>query len=338
MESRQLDIIMLAISNAANILKCFFMSLWLNNSDKRCVRIANGCVYKLYLKTSGITQPKKNIEHLASSFNFNRNQMKSILNYLIVIFFTASLLVAWQTKSQAQDNTQDVIYLKNGSVLHGKITEIKVNESITLESNCNDIWVLNQSDIERIVKEEIPKSTVLKKLDKTPINYKRKGFYSNINISFMFGGDRESPFPPIGLSFISGYQFDFGLAIGAGLGIDLMDEVYMPIVGDLKYTFRSSKISPFIYFQGGYSISLENPDPYDYEYYDYYESDLESKGGYILNPGIGFKINLNERNAFSFSLGYKYMEMNHTYKEYNGQTIDRKIKSNRIILGFGYYF
>jgi opacity protein-like surface antigen len=265
--------------------------------------------------------------------------MRNTLNYLIVIFLTTSLLFVCKTESKAQNITQDVVYLKNGSVLHGKITEIKVNESITLESNCNDTWVLNQSDIDRIVKEEIPETKVLENKNKTTIDYKRKGFYSNIGISFMFGGgDMDTPFPPIGLRFISGYQFDFGLAIGAGLGIDLMSEVYMPIVGDLKYTFQSSKISPFVYFQGGYSISLENPDPYDYEYYDYYESDLESKGGYILNPGIGFKINLNDRNAVSFAIGYKYSEMNHTYNEYNGQTIDRKIKSNRIILGFGYYF
>jgi len=264
--------------------------------------------------------------------------MRNILNYLIVIFLTTSLFFVCNTDSKAQNKTQDVVYLKNGSILHGKITEIKVNESITLESNCNDTWVLNQSDIDRIVKEDILESTIEKNKKKTPIDYKRKGFYSNININFMFGGDMETPFPPIGISFISGYQFDFGLAVGAGLGIDLMSEVYMPIVGDLKYTFRSSKISPFIYFQGGYSISLEDPDPYDYEYYDYYESDLESKGGYILNPGVGFKINLNERNAFSFSLGYKYMEINQTYKEFNGQNIDRKIKTNRIVLGFGYYF
>jgi len=245
----------------------------------------------------------------------------------------AFLLIFIYTESKAQENVQDVVYLKNGSILHGTITDIKVNESITLISNCNDTWIIKQSDIDRIEKEEVAKSKTTESFE-----YKRKGFYSNINVNFLFGGELESPFPPLSLTFVNGYQFDFGLAVGAGIGLELINETYMPVVADLRYTFRNSKVSHFIYVQGGYAVSLGTPDPYDYDYYDFYESDLESKGGFIINPGIGFKINLNEKNAFSFGIGYKYMEVNHTYKEFNGQNIDRTIKYNRITLGFGYHF
>ncbi|MFC2096278.1 hypothetical protein ACFLQ3_01095 [Bacteroidota bacterium] len=258
--------------------------------------------------------------------------------YKIVLTLSIFLVVAVLPKSLlSQNKMQDVVYLKNGSILHGDIIEIKANESITLKSNCGDTWVFKQIDIDRMVKEPISKSVVTKD-SLVKVSYKNKGFYSNINVGFLFGGNMDTPFPPLSLMFVNGYQFDWGLAIGAGLGLDLLNEAYMPAVADIRYTFRNSKVSHFIYLQGGYAVSLESPDPYDYDYYDYYDSDTKSKGGYIINPGIGFKINLNNKNAFSFGIGYKYMEIYHTYREFSGQEIDRTIKYNRITLGFGYHF
>lgn len=235
--------------------------------------------------------------------------------------------------SIAQEKLQDVIYLNNGSILHGEIIEIKANESITMISNCGDKWVLIQSDIKRIAKE--PVSGIISKTSDEVLSYKYQGFYSNINIGIQFSGDMESPFPPLSFMFISGYQFDWGLAVGAGLGFDLVDETYMPLVGDIRYSFKDSKVSHFVYFQGGYALALGSPDTYDY---DYYASDMESKGGYILNPGIGMKLNLNNKNAFSFSVGYKYMEVEHEYIEFSGQKINRTTKYNRIVLGIGFHF
>ena len=232
---------------------------------------------------------------------------------------------------------QDVLYLKNGSVLRGEIIEIKANESITLINYCDEKWVVNQIDIDKITKEPILDNSILSK-SVDSLMYKSNGFYSNINVGFLFSGDIDTPFPPLSLMYIAGYQFDFRFGVGAGLGLDLLDETFMPVVLDLNYSLKKSNISHFIYLQGGYAFSLETPDPYQYDYYDYYDSDLKSKGGYIVNPGFGFKLNLNEKNALSFSLGYRYMQIEHTYKETNGQVIDRTIKYNRIVLKFGYHF
>lgn len=259
----------------------------------------------------------------------NRARLLILFNILISIFISKFSL--------AQDKTQDVIYYKNGTILHGEIIEIKANESITLKSNCGDIWVISQADIDKVTKEQVPNFFKLE--DSTgQVSYKSEGFYSNINVGFLFGSNLNTPFPPLSLMYVNGYQFDRGLALGAGLGLELLNEAYMPLVLDIRYTFKNSKVSHFIYVQGGYAVSIETPDPYDYDYYSYYGSDLKSKGGYLINPGIGFKLNLNNRNAFSFGIGYKFMQVQHTYNEFNGQEIERTIKYNRISLGFGYHF
>lgn len=265
-----------------------------------------------------------------------KKHLSLLTNLLIIIFFT----VALAPNLKAQNTTQDVVYLKNGSVLHGSIIEIKVNESVTLVSNCGDKWVLKQSEIERIEKEVKKKArpVVEKSSERLISDYLINRFYAGLQIGFLFGGDMETPFPALSLMFMNGYQFDFGLSAGVGIGIDLMDDISMPVVGELKYTFLQSKVSHFLFFQGGYDFALQDPDPYDYDYYNYYESSLDSKGGYILNPGIGYRINLNEKKAFLFKIGYKYKQIKHTYKETNGQTIDRTLTYNRVTFGFTYQF
>ncbi len=261
--------------------------------------------------------------------------MKDKKVLLILIFvFTAMLFFS----PAGAQKLQDVVFLKNGSILRGEIIKIEMNESITLLNDCGDIWVINQADIEKIEKQPVVNKTFVKRDTADNIVYKRKGFYSNINVGFLFGGDMETPFPPLSLLFVSGYQFDWGLATGVGLGLDLLTESYMPVIADIRYNFRNSRVSHYVYVQGGYAIAIESPDPYDYDYYGSYGSDLKSKGGYLINPGIGFKLNFNERNAFSFGIGYKYSEIYHTYKEYNGQEIERTIKYNRVSLSFGYHF
>jgi hypothetical protein len=258
--------------------------------------------------------------------------MKRFPKFLISLYLFSIILFVPQF-SHAQEKLQDVIYLNNGSILHGEIIEIKINETITIITNCGDKWVVNQNEILRIEKE--PLSKEIRKDSNDYIHCKPKGYYSNINVGFMLSGEMESLFPSLSLMFLNGYRFDWGLALGAGVGIDLIDETYMPLVGDIRYSFKDSKLSHFVFFQGGYAMPLGSPDPYDF---NYYESEPESKGGYIINPGIGLKLNLNDKNAFSFAIGYKYMQVKHEYIENSGQKINRTTEYNRITLGIGFHF
>jgi hypothetical protein len=249
-------------------------------------------------------------------------------------------------QSLAQKEQQDVIYLKNGSILHGKITEIKANESITIINNCGDTWVINQIDIDRIEKEEFTsKKTRIKDTLIVPTSYKYSGFYSGIQLTLLKGTMDDTPLPHMSLLFTSGYQFKCGLNVGAGIGIDLLEEPYMPIVLDLKYVIRDSRVSPYFYINGGYVLALQDPDYDEYYYYDYsssyygyYDREITAHGGYTINPGMGFKFNLTNKNAILLNFGYRYMAVSQTYNDWNGQEIDRTLKFNRLVLGLSFQF
>ncbi|MEE4196084.1 MAG: hypothetical protein V2I54_00440 [Bacteroidales bacterium] len=263
---------------------------------------------------------------------FFQTFLKILFAWIIISFIPSEKTMAQETKEH------DVVYLKNGSILHGKITEIKANETITLISYCGDKWVINQSEIEEIKKEEIFENQYFLHNNISSLEYQSHGFYSNVTVGFLFSGNIDTPFPPLSIILLGGYDFENPWSLGGGVGLDLLNETYMPVVADLKFNFTSGKINHFIYLQGGYMLSLEKPDPYDYDYYSYYHSDIDSDGGFLINPGIGLKLLINEKNAFSFGLGYKYIHINHSFKEQNGLTIDRLIKYNRVVLSFGYHF
>jgi hypothetical protein len=80
--------------------------------------------------------------------------MKKIVLTIVCAFFPVLLLCA-------QD--RDVLYLKNGSVLKGKITEYVIGESLKFQTADGSIFVYQEADIMKIEKEAVappaPKAT-----------------------------------------------------------------------------------------------------------------------------------------------------------------------------------
>ncbi|MCF8374417.1 MAG: hypothetical protein K9H64_22540 [Bacteroidales bacterium] len=70
--------------------------------------------------------------------------MKKIAILLLLMFAIASI--------QAQ-NYQDVLYLKNGSIIHGTILEQIPGKTIKIETTDNNIFVFQMDEVEKIAKE-----------------------------------------------------------------------------------------------------------------------------------------------------------------------------------------
>ncbi len=66
---------------------------------------------------------------------------------IVIIFYSAALF--------AQSATRDVVYLKNGSVIHGIIIETIPNTSIKIQTADGNIFVYSFSDIEKYGRESV---------------------------------------------------------------------------------------------------------------------------------------------------------------------------------------
>ncbi|MBL7136363.1 MAG: hypothetical protein ISS81_07215 [Candidatus Marinimicrobia bacterium] len=81
-------------------------------------------------------------------------QLKLIRNrtnlFYIVVLFSLSFL---PSMSVAQQNMQDVVYLKNGSIIRGIIIEQVPNVSIKIQTSDGNVFFYKMEDIEKITKE-----------------------------------------------------------------------------------------------------------------------------------------------------------------------------------------
>jgi TM2 domain-containing membrane protein YozV len=97
--------------------------------------------------------------------------MKSIILIVLLFLFVGILY--------AQEKTQDVVYLKNGSIIKGIIIEQIMNESIKIQMMDGSIFVYKIDEVIKIIKE--PLVQVKPKLQ-TVLNLKSPGIAAALSV------------------------------------------------------------------------------------------------------------------------------------------------------------
>ncbi len=69
--------------------------------------------------------------------------------------FLSLAFMALTTLLLAQQGYEDVVYLKNGTILHGVIIEQIPNKSIKIQTADRNVFVFKIDEIERFTKEEV---------------------------------------------------------------------------------------------------------------------------------------------------------------------------------------
>lgn len=75
--------------------------------------------------------------------------MKKLISFLVF-----AIILAFANNLTAQTTPKDVVYLKNGSIIKGVITEINPNVNLKMKTNDGNIFVFEMKDVEKIIKEE----------------------------------------------------------------------------------------------------------------------------------------------------------------------------------------
>jgi len=227
--------------------------------------------------------------------------MKTIIqNVLLLVFVLVCNL------SYGQNNMEDVVYLKNGSIIRGIIIEQVPNQSIKIQTKDRNVFDFKYDEIEKMTKENLPvdnshnnpKVTEFKKsgfINLTEINYSpgisdvKVGNYNVKNGDYSFG-----------IRTVNGYQFNEYLSLGIGIGIDkYKEETLLPITFEERTTILKGKVSPVFTVNVGYAVGLN-----------------DVKGGLVINPQIGIKIYITKNIAYLFNVGYKWKDQEVTYFDY----------------------
>lgn len=114
-------------------------------------------------------------------------------------------MIALQVKAQT-NNFEDVVYLKNGSIIHGIIIEHVPNQTLKIQTKAGNIFVYNISDVEKMTKEQVVR-TQARQLTKPNLPKKPKKIYEPQ--SFIIGGFGMHP-SQFSFYTLAGYVKKFG--------------------------------------------------------------------------------------------------------------------------------
>jgi hypothetical protein len=240
--------------------------------------------------------------------------MKKNLILLIMLTMITIPLSAQRAK--------DALYLKNGSVIYGKLLEISDNK-YRIQTSDGSLFNFQSDEVDRFLKES-------PHFD----GRKTSGAGFALEAGLLVGSQNSEFDAPFSFNIIVNYTSGTKNILGLGSGVEFMGSTYSPVFFEYKRLLNDRKTAPFIFFRGGALIHTGGNDEID-PYNSYYPRDY--KGGASLAAGTGISW-ANEDMETYLSFAYRYAQTSYKQDNYNDITYTYKNNYNRLEVKFGFKF
>lgn len=262
----------------------------------------------------------------------------------IILMFSALVVVLLsqgQTVSGFYEN--GFVHLKNGTVLKGRYIYSSDLEKVRVVSGKNT-WVFSASEVEMITKNR-PSRQFSEQAGFKDFTYVPSKYFNFSEVGILAGNPDNSQSAPLVLGSSLNYNFRKNLSAGAGVGVEFLKETYLPVTANLMFKFRETRFTPYALIQAGYQVPVEGSRTVYYNVVPDYVSSriiwpgpwpisqtpMTAKGGFLLNPAVGF-INYNRSgHGLSMSVGYRFHRLR--YSAENDYNLD--IDFNRLSVKLG---
>ncbi len=202
----------------------------------------------------------------------------------------AAILFSFLQQLPAQEFADDVIYTKDGRVIHGRIIEIVPGKSIQMETSDAGILPIAYEEIERIRFERRHKESA-PLLDLSGISF----VYTNIIQTGVLTG---RGMPSATVQMVNGTRLDDQSVLGLGLGWDAFPgRTMFPVYLDARHSIIGGDASPFVFIDAGYVIGkLKSQVKWD-------------DGGFLLHAGLGVTMHLSQVMSFVMQVAYRFQRL-----------------------------
>lgn len=246
-------------------------------------------------------------------------------------------LIAFSSFAQPQ---KGYVYLKNGTILKGKFQYTEDLSKLQIESAGN-LWIFQADEIERVSskKDQLNEAFEEQSFD-FPFSFRAE-------LGLLVGSSGNSQSAPFSFSTALNYEIIPKLSVGAGIGLEFLKETYLPAFVNVEYKLRNSWSTPYFFLKTGYEVPLEESNeiyysvqPYYYDsfmpwpYPNNYNQSLDTKGGFMINPGLGYQRLFSSGFGMSFAFGYQFHRL--SYSGENDYQLD--IDYNRLTIKLGFIF
>ncbi len=252
-----------------------------------------------------------------------KRDMKTCFTLLIFNFlFALTPLLAQQNS----DNCTDIVYLKGGSVLRGKIMEQTSDGYFVIATWSGVEMTFPTVNVRKVVqkcKEE-------KRPPKT-YDFKEKGLYNATRLGTLIGqtyfGENSTGFT---LHHTIGWMFNrwVGAGIGGGTEIynpDSGEPATYPVFAEVRGYLQAKNATPFYALCGGWAFAGKNSS-------DEWGRIDDWKGGWLAKAQIGYRLG----NHFTLHGGISFQKKTRTWDStWGGERGTDRILNKRLELGLG---
>lgn len=241
---------------------------------------------------------------------------------LRIFLFSFALFFCGMLSAQ---NLQEVVYLKNGSIIRGIIIEQIPEKSLKIQTADGSIFAYDMKEVEKITKE-VPVGKASRPAHTAVSGSSTGSPFANINNG---GGAKEGykGFVDFGyclgtgdfkedrieLSTVHGLQLNPNFFVGGGVAVSYLfdsEVLACPIFVAGRANLFNNSISPFLDFRIGYSV-------FDAQ-------------GFYMSPSLGCRFAAKSSGAINVSIGYSLQKGENDW--------DMTISKKAISLKIGYEF
>ena len=223
--------------------------------------------------------------------------------------------------------TKDALYLKNGSIIYGKLLEIEENQ-YKMQTSDGSIFIYPFSDVDKYVQE-------------TPVFTGRKttgpGFA--LEGGFLLGAQITEYVAPFSFNLMGSYTFNTKNIVSLGSGVEFIGVPFTPMFIEYKYILRDNRTTPFFFLRGGGLLHLSGNDGDANPYNSYEKRDF--RGGFSATVGTGISWAKEDFEPY-LSFAYRYCRTSYALGTYINGNYDYDYhyenNYNRLEIKFGFRF
>ncbi|MCU0461628.1 MAG: hypothetical protein MUF36_06395 [Bacteroidales bacterium] len=238
--------------------------------------------------------------------------MKRIILSIIALIFNLLTLNSQQLP--------DTLYLKNSSVVWGKILE-KTQTHYSVRTTDGLIFTFPVNEVDRFVFGH--------KIKKDLENWRPEGIGFTIQSGTLFGSGNVS-FILFSFTPMLTYTINRIHSISAGIGYERYENKMMPLFAEYKVNFSKKRQSPFCYVKGGALFNLEADEGSDY-------SGVDNKTGSTFGTGLGISWPYGRFDSY-IQLGYRYSHIKTVHIFRVDDIYIDKLNLNRLDITCGFKF
>jgi len=221
--------------------------------------------------------------------------------------------------------SNDVLYLKNGSIIYGKLMEI-VNDTYKIQTSDGSVFIFKAEEVEKFANQ-------------APFFDGRKtdGFGFSLEAGLLIGSQQTEYISPFSFNFLASITSNTLNVTSLGSGVEFFGRPYTPLFLEYKYIFFNRKTSPFIFLRGGAVIPFGGSGEKVSTQYTNTSEPKDYKGGVSLGFGTGISW-AKENYETNLSFAYRYAHTSYVLNEYNRGDVTYSNNFNRLEIKFGYKF